>query len=165
MLYENCFPATGRLAAYANIKGDATYPDIHGQVRFYEGFHGTIIQADIRNLPRYQPAQGGKQPIGPFGFHIHIHPDCMPVDAGESFSQAGGHYNPTGQHHGHHAGDLPVLMPSRSGIAQMTVYIDAFLPQDIFGKSVMVHENPDDYRTDPAGNAGRRIACGPIIPV
>lgn len=75
--------------------------------------------------------------------------------------KSGGHWNPTGAPHGNHAGDFPVLF-SNHGKAQMCFLTDKFPVADIIGKAVVIHENPDDYRTQPAGSSGRRIACGII---
>jgi Cu-Zn family superoxide dismutase len=79
------------------------------------------------------------------------------------FEASGGHWNPTTQPHGNHAGDFPVLVAS-NGRAVMCFVLDRFRAADVIGKSVVIHENPDDYRTQPAGNSGKRIACGVIQP-
>jgi Cu-Zn family superoxide dismutase len=105
---------------------------------------------------------------GAHGFHVHEKGDCSAPD----FSSAGGHFNPGSQPHGdptagaHHAGDMPVLMADASGKATAraelrTMSIDGSA-NDIVGKAVVVHADPDDFRTQPAGNSGARIACGVI---
>jgi Cu-Zn family superoxide dismutase len=63
--------------------------------------------------------------------------------------------------HGNHAGDFPVLF-SNHGVARMCFFTDKFTVQDVLGKMLVIHENPDDYRTQPAGDSGRRLACGEI---
>lgn len=63
--------------------------------------------------------------------------------------------------HGNHAGDFPVLF-SNNGYARMSFFTDKFRVRDIIGRSVMIHENPDDYRSQPPGDSGKRIACGVI---
>lgn len=75
--------------------------------------------------------------------------------------RGGPHWNPGNQPHGNHAGDFPVLF-SNGGRAVMGFFTDRFRVADVVGKAVIIHENPDDYRSQPAGNAGRRLACGLI---
>jgi superoxide dismutase, Cu-Zn family len=103
---------------------------------------------------------------GKHGFHIHEKGDCSAADA----SSAGGHFNPGHQHHGgpttleHHAGDLGNITADASGKAHLDWKGKLSLngADSIIGKSVVVHEKEDDLKTDPAGNAGSRIACGAI---
>lgn len=156
------FPPRGALVAKAHIRGEKEHQKITGELRVYEANGGSVVEVDVAGLPGYMPAYGYDQPIGPFGFHIHEHGDCEPMAGNSPFGQAGGHFNPGGQPHGNHAGDLPVLMTSESGKAQMAVFTDKFTPGQVVGRTIMIHENPDDYRTSPAGNSGRRIACGVI---
>jgi len=112
---------------------------------------------------------GGLQPDGHFGFHVHEKGDCSAVDA----SSAGGHFNPQGTPHGrasgssHHAGDMDNLVSNGSGVALVNVHLrgvtlggGAF--NDIANRAVIVHADPDDYLSQPAGNAGARVACGQI---
>jgi Cu-Zn family superoxide dismutase len=85
---------------------------------------------------------------------------------------AGGHFNPFGKPHGNpasgerHAGDLPALKANKQGRANINVEVDLITltpgPGNIVGRSVVVHADPDDYRTQPTGNAGARLACGVI---
>ncbi len=141
------------------IRGGQLAADINGIVTFQEDNGGTLVTATIYGLPDFKPAQNGKAPIGPFGFHIHEHGNCNPGDLNSSFALAGGHWNPTNQPHGNHAGDLPVLF-SNHGYSQMTFFTDKFQPEDVLGKAVIIHQNPDDFRTQPAGDSGERLACG-----
>jgi Cu-Zn family superoxide dismutase len=83
-------------------------------------------------------------------------------DPTSPFLTAGEHYNPTNQPHGNHAGDFPVLF-SNDGRAVMNFFTNKFTVGEIIGKSVVIHQNPDDYRTQPAGNSGKRLACGVIF--
>ena len=154
-------PQAGKIFAYANIQGSSIAPQITGIVTFRDVQGGTIVGANIQNLPEFIPAQNGKQPIGPFGFHIHEFGKCEPYDEQNPFSAAGGHWNPDNQPHGNHAGDFPVLF-SNHGIARICFFTDKFKPESVLGRAVIIHENPDDYRSQPAGNSGRRIACGLI---
>lgn len=107
-------------------------------------------------------------PAGEHGFHLHTTGSCTAPD----FTSAGGHLNPGGRHHGSlaeggkHLGDLPnlVVAPNHTGSLAADLEGDAatLLPEifDADGTAVVIHAGPDDYRSDPAGNAGARIACG-----
>jgi len=150
--------------AIAKVTGGNLYPNIEGTVYFNEEPYGTEVTALIWGLPLYMPATSTSQPIGPFGFHIHEYGICRITDPNNPFESAGGHYNPTNQPHGNHIGDFPVLF-SNDGYAMMKFFTNKFKPREVIGKSVMIHENPDDYRSQPAGNSGKRIACGVICNV
>jgi Cu-Zn family superoxide dismutase len=104
---------------------------------------------------------------GSHGFHIHEKGDCS---SGDGMS-AGGHFNPTGKPHGdpsapdHHAGDMPQLVADASGKATVTADLSPMTiggANDIVGKAVIVHKDPDDFKTQPTGNSGARVACGVI---
>ncbi len=153
---------TGEAVAY--IKGGPLAPDIFGIVIFRNVPGGTLVSADITGLPSYRPAEGGHDPVGPHGFHIHEKGCCQTGDPDDPFQAAGGHWNPDDQPHGNHAGDFPVLFSNR-GRSMMTFFTDRFRVWDIIGRAVIIHQNPDDYRTQPAGDAGKRLACGVIRPV
>ena len=128
---------------------------VTGTVTFTKVGDEAQVVADIQNLTP-----------GKHGFHIHEKGDCSAADA----SSAGGHFNPTHQHHGgpntpeHHAGDLGNITADASGKAHLDWKGKLSLSgaDSIIGKSVVVHEKEDDLKTDPAGNAGARIACGVI---
>jgi Cu-Zn family superoxide dismutase len=110
----------------------------------------------------------GLKPGQQHGMHIHEVGDCS---SGDGMS-AGGHFNPFGKPHGNpasgerHAGDLPSLTADKGGRAKVDVEIDVITlaagPGNIVGRAVIVHADPDDYRTQPTGNAGARLACGVI---
>lgn len=111
----------------------------------------------------------GLSPLAEHGFHIHELGDCSAPDG----SSAGGHFNPSGHPHGqrdagpHHAGDLPNLRADAKGETAVDVLLPALEigtkgPRDVLGRAAVVHEQADDYRTQPAGNSGARIACGVI---
>jgi superoxide dismutase, Cu-Zn family len=128
-----------------------------GTVAFTQKGDKTTITAKLSGL-----APGGH------GFHVHEKGDCSAPDA----TSAGGHFNPTGKMHGapdatdHHAGDMPMLQADASGNATLTADIAGLSigggAADIVGKSVVVHKDADDYKTQPAGNSGARIGCGVI---
>lgn len=156
MCYEN------KIMAFAKVLGGNLYPNIQGSVFFDDVPGGTEVSIVVWGLPLYRPAENSNQPIGPFGFHIHDMGICEITNPNNPFESAGGHYNPTNQPHGNHAGDFPVLF-SNNGYAKMSFFTDKFKPGDVIGRSVLIHENPDDYRSQPAGNSGKRIACGVIV--
>jgi len=139
--------------AVAVIKGDTMYPDINGIVKFYAlPESGVLIAAEISDLP------DGREEDTPtfFAFHIHENGDCS-----ASFANTGVHYNPDNVPHPEHAGDLPSLL-SNDGYVWMIIY-DSFLTLPmILNRSVVIHQNPDDFTTQPSGNAGEKIACGVI---
>ena len=108
---------------------------------------------------------------GTYGAHVHTVGRCDPPD----FASAGSHWNPEGRQHGKenpqgpHKGDLPNLMVGTDGRGSLEYVIagaslstgrDRLLDED--GAAVVIHAAPDDYRTDPTGNSGARVACGAI---
>jgi Cu-Zn family superoxide dismutase len=123
---------------------------------------GTEVYTEISGLPSFKPAQDGRPQVGPFGFHIHEKGDCLVGNPANPFEAAGAHWNPTNQPHGNHAGDFPVLF-SNGGKARMTFFTNKFKIPQIVGKSVIIHESPDNYESQPAGGSGRKLACGVII--
>ena len=135
--------------AIANIKGGEQAPDLFGQVRFYQRENCVLISANIKGLP---PSDSGF-----FGFHIHEGKDCTGAD----FSVTGSHYNPTDEPHPAHSGDLPPLMLCNGGACQ-TVATDRFCVAEVIGRTVVIHSMPDDFNSQPSGNAGTKIACGVI---
>jgi len=157
------WPFTDAEAAVAYIEGGPLAPEIDGLVFFWNVPGGTLVSTDIAGLPPYRPANGEKNPVGPHGFHIHEKGNCQIGDPNDPFQGAGEHWNPDDQPHGNHAGDFPVLF-SNGGRAMMTFFTNRFRVRDIIGRAVIIHQNPDDYRTQPAGDAGKRLACGVIGP-
>lgn len=109
--------------------------------------------------------EAGELPPGPHGTHVHTVGTCTPPD----FTSAGGHWNPAGTQHGKenpagpHAGDMPNLDIGSEGRGRVIFTLPGgtfpqFLDQD--GAAIVIHSGPDDYKTDPSGNSGARIACG-----
>lgn len=136
--------------AIAWITGGVEVPQLSGCVRFYQEIGCVLIDARIANMPRV-----GK--TGFFGFHIHQGRDC----SGAGFPKTEGHYNPLGGVHPEHAGDLPPLLQC-CGDAYLTVKTDRFCVNEIIGRTVVIHSDPDDFHSQPAGNAGKKIGCGVI---
>lgn len=147
---------TDQSAAFADLEGSEKYPDIRGLVTFYAYEKGTVVMADIHGLP---PGEG-RCAADFFGFHIHEGASCSGNEE-DLFADAGGHYDPTSCPHPAHAGDMPVL-EAAGGRAWMAFYTERFRPQELLGRTVIVHSMPDDYRSQPSGDAGEKIACGLI---
>ena len=135
--------------AVACIRGDRTLPKVSGTVKFYQRGNGTLVVAQICGLPRSE--------TGFFGFHIHEGGDCC----GEGFPNTGGHFDPCGTEHPQHAGDLPSLLAC-NGEAYLAVLTGRFRVKDVIGRTVVIHSRPDDFRSQPSGDAGEKIASGVI---
>lgn len=149
-----------RPVAVAQIFGNENMAGIRGTVRFYTAPGGTIVETRVNGLPAMTLPTATPQ-VGPFGYHIHAGEACGSGTGSTPFAAAGDHYNPTDQPHPLHAGDLPVLFPN-DGFAYSRTYTNRFRPSEVVGRTVVIHEMPDDYRTQPSGDSGMRIACGPI---
>ena len=130
-----------------------------GAIRAIEAPHGILLRGELVDVPP-----------GPHGFHIHAVGKCE-----APFTSAGGHFNPTGKKHGFeavdgaHAGDLPNLHVGADGkvvvdtlVAGVTFASDSNGLFDADGSSIVIHAKADDYKTDPAGDSGDRIACGVV---
>ncbi len=149
-------------SAKAEVFGGPLGPNINGTVYFYPVHQGTLVVAEIYHLPQMVPGTDTSPPIGPFGFHIHEGNTCDVGNPKDPFKPAMGHFNPTGAPHPAHAGDMPVLFADKNGYAYLSFYTDRFTPQQVINRTVIIHQNPDDFRTQPAGNSGMRLACGVI---
>jgi len=133
----------------SNVRGTVNFAQSGGKVR---------VSANITGL----------RPNGEFGFHIHEAGDCS---SGDGMS-AKGHFNPYGKPHGahtspeRHAGDMPSLKSDANGNANVTFDLDVITvapgPASIVGRGLIVHVQPDDFKTQPTGNAGARSACAVI---
>jgi Cu-Zn family superoxide dismutase len=134
-----------------------------GQVSITDAPNGVIVGLSLREKPAGIPP-------GVHGFHIHAVGKCEPP-----FESAGDHFAPQKNRHGflsktgRHAGDLPNIHVPESGALSIEFYVpevslkggkNALLDQD--GAALVIHAQKDDYRTEPSGNAGARIACGVI---
>lgn len=138
--------SNGKPEAMACVAGEG---GLQGIVKFYRIPCGTLVVAEIGGLP--------VNDTGFFALHIHEGSSC----GGENFADTGGHYNPGGEAHPRHAGDLPPLL-YRNGKALLAVETDRFTPREIIGRTVVIHSCADDFHSQPAGNAGRKIGCGVI---
>ena len=131
---------------------------VTGQLLFTAGEHGVLIEGTIQGL----------SPGSRHGFHVHEIGDCSDPQG----KSAGGHFNPSGHSHGgleqasSHLGDLGNIEADAAGTAKIVlVKSGATLkdgPNAYLGRSVIVHEAPDDFVTQPTGNSGARVACGVI---
>jgi len=145
--------------AKASLK-DATGKDV-GQVQLLQTPHGVLLKLALKGAP-----------AGEHAFHIHAVGKCEPP-----FTSAGAHFNPAGHKHGMeaadgaHAGDMPNLYIPANGelmveIANPMISLVKGQPNSVFdadGSAIIIHAGVDDYKTDPTGNAGDRIACGVIV--
>ncbi len=145
-----------RADAAAFISGSEKYPDIQGRALFYQSRYGVLIRTEVINLPK----RTGSCDSPIFAFHIHSGGRCT-GNAEDPFADAGTHYNPKDCAHPYHAGDLPPLFGA-DGRAFSVCLTDRFTVREIIGKTVIIHLSPDDFTTQPSGNAGEKIACGLI---
>lgn len=139
------------------VLGPASGSTVSGTVSFRAIPGGLHVEAVVAGLT-----------AGAHGFHIHEVGDCSAPDA----TSAKGHFNPFAMHHGehmamdHHAGDMPNLMADAGGKATWSVDLQgvSLTPGDgnVMGRAVVIHADPDDYKSQPAGNSGKRVACGVI---
>jgi Cu-Zn family superoxide dismutase len=151
--------AAGAQARVGATLASSSGNNVAGNVAFVQEGRKVFVIAEVTGL---KP--------GPHGFHVHEKGDCSAPD----FSSAGGHFNPNGQPHGdpksgaHHVGDMPLLVADASGKATARAELRSMSigggDNDIVGKSVVIHADPDDFHTQPAGNSGARVACGVIKP-
>src|SRR5262245_15666219 len=131
-----------------------------GTARLTQTPAGVLIQLSVKGLP-----------AGEHAFHVHAVGKCEPP-----FTTAGGHFNPTGKKHGmmaaegQHAGDMPNLHIPAGGelaveVLNAAVTLEKGKPNSLFdadGSAVVIHAGKDDYKPDPTGEAGGRIACGVV---
>lgn len=131
---------------------------VTGSVQFTQKGSVALVTGEVRGLA----------PNTEHGFHVHEKGDCS---SGDGLS-AGGHFNPNGKAHGshdvseHHTGDLPSLKADASGTARIsfestTLSVGSGIT-DVAGRGLIVHRDPDDFKTQPTGNAGPRLACAVI---
>lgn len=148
--------ANDRPGAIANIRGSREYPAINGTVHFYQTQFGVVVIASITGLPT--GSRGCDDRI--LAMHIHSGGGCTGNQT-DPFASAGSHYNPGNCPHPYHAGDLPPLFGNK-GLAWSAFLTNRFRVNEIIGKTVIIHGSPDDFTSQPAGNSGKKIACGVI---
>lgn len=147
-------PQLSSTAKFIDASGKET-----GTARLMEVRGGVLIALDLRGIPP-----------GPHGFHIHQTGRCEPP-----FTSAGGHWGLAGQEHGYtsgkgpHIGDLPNLVAPKDGLVKIEVLAPGVTLgsgpaslMDADGSAFVIHAKADDYRSQPAGDAGDRIACAII---
>ena len=134
-----------------DVKGNVTFSVVDGKVH---------VKGDVSGL----------KPNSEHGFHIHEKGDCSAPDG----ASAGGHFNPGKQDHGnvattpHHGGDIPNIKADSQGNAVVDADVSTNVnigkgdDFDIIGRGLIVHADADDYKTQPTGNAGARLACAVI---
>jgi Cu-Zn family superoxide dismutase len=131
-----------------------------GMLMFSETSDGVEVTGNLTGL----------NPDAEHGFHVHETGDCSAPDA----SSAGEHFNPTAQAHGdprgdtHHLGDMVNLDVNDAGQAEVDVTLDGLrltgpAERSVHNRAVIVHAQADDYKTQPSGNSGDRIACGVVV--
>ena len=137
-------------ASGSSVEGKAVFTEINNKV---------TLEIDVKGLS-----------FGYHAFHIHEFGDCSSIDA----KSAGGHWNPDNHKHGkwgtesHHKGDIANLFADSSGRSSLKFETDLWCldcddeSKNILNKSLIIHQGPDDFHSQPSGNAGKRIACGVI---
>lgn len=139
--------------AMAWVTGSSFAPSLSGLVKFYETpYGGVLIEAEFFGLPNV--ALPGSTAF--YAMHIHQAGNCS-----GNFQYTGDHYNPSNMLHPNHAGDLLPLF-SNQGYAWLSFYDKRFTIPEIIGRSVIIHQNPDDFTSQPSGNSGEKIGCGVI---
>lgn len=179
--------------AWASVRGNEHYPTVKGTVRFYQMKKGVLVVSEFDGLPQSDsPCESpvfafhihsgsscensdAQQPNGNGGSQLPNGNDGTqppfengnnnsPNNTPNTFPNAGTHYNPFECPHPYHAGDMPPLFGA-NGYAFLTFVTSRFTVNDIVGKTIIVHSEPDDFSTQPSGNAGEKIACGVIVSI
>lgn len=141
------------------ILAPTTGSKVTGRVNFTQTASHVVVSGEVRGL----------KPNGEHGFHVHERGDCSSGDA----SSAGGHFNPTTQPHGrqgagpHHTGDMPPIKANAAGVAIFrfevrTIRIGSEIT-NVLGRGLVIHRDPDNFRTQPSGGSGPPVACGVIV--
>lgn len=169
---DTAAPAADTPAADPAAPPAMTTPLATAQLQPTEGSSvaGTISFSLVDGLLRASGDISGLKPGSEHGFHIHEKGDCSAPDG----SSAGGHFNPASAEHGsidaaaHHGGDMPNLVADAQGNAHVDGPVSSNVNAgkgddfDIIGRGLIVHADPDDYTSQPTGNAGARLACAVI---
>lgn len=158
---EEIIPTSSEVAFTANATMIDSKGNKLGVAKLTETTEGVKIRLELKNVPAGEKA-------------IHIH-EVGACDV-PNFETSGSHFNPEGKEHGFenpkgaHAGDLPNIVPKEDGTVNVellakNVTLQKGMPHSLFdedGSSLIIHEGPDDYKTNPSGNSGSRITCGVI---
>jgi Cu-Zn family superoxide dismutase len=158
LLVAGCASMHGGPRAVADLKPTAGN-SASGSVTFAQRGAKVLVSGEVRGL----------KPNAMHGFHVHDKGDCSGADG----MTTGGHFNPDAKPHGehghapHHAGDLASLKSDGNGVAKFSYESDALTvgsgaANDVVGRGLIVHRDPDDYKTQPTGNSGARIACAVV---
>lgn len=160
-LHKILIPLSGMAALAAFAATPTPVAEANVEARSGSSVAGTVTFAPAADKVRVEVHLSGLTP-GAHGFHVHEAGDCSAADA----SSAKGHFNPAAKPHGEHAGDMMNLIADASGNANTDFELAQFSLSEgengIIGRSVVVHADPDDYKSQPAGNSGKRVACGTI---
>lgn len=132
-----------------------------GLVTLTQNSNHVLVSVDVKGLAPYSE----------HGFHIHEKGDCSSPDG----MSAGGHFNPDGKSHGahtsgqHHVGDLSSLKADSNGDAKLSFESASISLREgvsnVLGRGLIVHRDPDDFKTQPTGNSGPRLSCGVIVKI
>jgi Cu-Zn family superoxide dismutase len=160
--------AASVLAGCQSLPSDAPRASANLQPTKGNKAAGTVDFYQVANRVRVVANVSGLTPNREHGFHVHEAGDCS---SGDGMSTKG-HFNPHGKPHGHpksserHAGDLPALRADGGGNAKLDTELDIITvtpgPASVVGRGLIVHADPDDFKTQPTGNAGARLACAVI---
>ncbi len=156
MIQPNIFSLSTRSwrpIAYAIIQGGDAYRKLQGVANFYDTHWqiGLMVEIELYGLPNTR----NNSPRF-LGLHIHQNGDCS-----NNFNNTGQHYNPTQAVHPYHLGDLPSVLNS-NGYAFLAFY-DSFLSlENVVNRSIIIHDQRDDFTSQPSGDSGNKIACGVI---
>lgn len=143
-------------SAFARVEGSSNYPLIRGEVYFYQMNFGVYVVFSFSGLP----FDGENCSGNILAMHIHNGSGCS-GNKDDVFADAGTHYNPKGCRHPFHAGDLtPVFANDGYGFGAM--FTHRFNVDEVVGLPVVLHIGTDDFRTQPSGDSGEKIACGII---
>lgn len=152
-------PTTSTAKQAIAVLASASASRVSGSVTLVPMGKGLHLTGEVGGLPANST----------HAFHIHEKGDCSAADA----SSAGPHFNPFNAAHGkagsgaHHAGDMNNLSADAEGVAKINVHLEGVTLgggaiNDVAGRALIVHAAADDYASQPAGNAGARVACGII---
>ena len=170
MSFHTAFVSAAVVASLAGCAGYSSGPSATAKLEPTRGntAAGTVTFVQWGEVVKVSGSISGLKPGAEHGFHVHEKGDCS---SGDGLS-ADGHFNPGGKAHGHHGmgehhtGDLPSVKADASGVAAIhfesrTIRVGGSA-NDIVGKGLIVHRDPDDFKTQPTGNAGPRLACAVI---